>query len=189
MNNILVKMYVSSNCLVKNRSLLVMFSILLPSPLGQNLPSYYFSHRIRISAAPSMLSIFQLNILYYHSQKVLLKDWVVELFLKSRFPQSHGKLKCHSLQGVLGGKLSIYFHENNSFYGLVQKLQKSILSLSFYSFHIFSILSFLLWNHLEQAHLQGQSRLGRSGRRLVKGYFFCPLPCSIQIIPLPQLSH
>lgn len=58
LNNILVKMYSSSNCWVKNSLLLVMFSILPPSSLGQILPSDYFSPRIRISASLSMLSIF-----------------------------------------------------------------------------------------------------------------------------------
>lgn len=53
---------------------------------------------------------------------------------KNQVPQSQGKLKCHSLQGVLGGRISIYFNTDHPFYGLVQKLSKSILNLFFIAF-------------------------------------------------------
>lgn len=156
-NNSLVKMYLSSNCLVKNRSLLVMFSILLFSPLGQNLPSDYFSHRIGISASLSMLSISHSAYFIITARRCFSKT-ELQSYKKNQVPQSQGKLKCHSLQGVLGGRLSIYFNTDHLFYGLVQKLSKSILNLFFIAFNI-PLISFLFYYEIASATL-GWGRLG-----------------------------
>lgn len=79
---------------------------------------------------------------------------------KKQAPQSQGKLKCHSLQGVLGGRLSIYFNTDHPFYGLVQKLSESILNLFFIAFTSPQYHPFFFYYEIASVR---QHRLGRGG--------------------------